>query len=85
MAATRAAELLARDAGQTQAEARAVLIKTAADSNPTVRGEAARILEQMPPLDPGLLRTLLSDATPDVRMYGAGSVLAAQTAAASPR
>jgi HEAT repeat protein len=70
----RAAELLA--AAEPDA-AHAVLAKAASDPNPAVREEATRILETLPPYDVKLLRGLLVDRSPWVRLRVAGALVAA--------
>ena len=77
----RAAEMLACCDKVT---ARAALV-TMLDSA-IVRLEAARILEDKALADPPLIRRLLGDADPWVRMYGAGAALdAASVASAAPK
>jgi HEAT repeat protein len=70
----RAAELLATD---EPAAARAVLARAVTDPNPVVRQDAVRILETLRPYDVKLLRGLLRDQSSWVRLYAAGSLLAA--------
>ncbi|MBE3135696.1 MAG: HEAT repeat domain-containing protein, partial [Acidobacteria bacterium] len=70
----RAAKLLARDEPDA---ARAVLARAVADPNPVVRQDAVRILETLRPYDVKLLRGLLRDKSQWVRLYAAGSLLAA--------
>ena len=57
--------------------ARAVLVRVASDADITARREAARALENLKPADLAVCRRLLADPSDWVRVYAAGSVLAA--------
>jgi tetratricopeptide (TPR) repeat protein len=73
----RAAELLACC---DRAVARSALLGTLDSQNPLERLEAVRILEDKGLADPPLIRRLLGDADPWVRMHAAGAALAAARA-----
>jgi HEAT repeat protein len=62
--------------------ARDVLVKATSDQNPVVRDQASTILESIPPYDLALMRRLLRDSNPIVRVRAAGAIL---KATASPR
>ncbi|HYT66139.1 MAG TPA: HEAT repeat domain-containing protein [Vicinamibacterales bacterium] len=67
--------------------ARRVLNEAAADSNPVIRSEAARIIEETTSLVPDLAdisqaRRLLREADPAIRLHAAGVLLAAARAGA---
>ncbi len=61
-----------------------VLKSAAADANPVVRAEAARILAAMTPVDVPTLRAMLRDTSDSVRLRGAAALFQAGTASAKP-
>jgi HEAT repeat protein len=70
----RAAEAIAAEDPEA---ARAVLLRAAGDPDVTVRREAARVLENLKPVDLAVCRRLLADPSDWVRVYAAGAVFAA--------
>jgi HEAT repeat protein len=67
-----AADLLAT---ADPAAARPVLAGAVKNANPAVRIETARIIEHLAPPDPKLLRQLLADTDPGVRLHAAGGIV----------
>jgi HEAT repeat protein len=78
----RAAELLACC---DPPAARSALLDALASGNPSMREEAARVLEARGLTDARVARRLLGDASDAVRLHGAGAALRASTTDASGR
>lgn len=74
MGRLKAAELLRR---QESARSRSIVVEAVRSPNPAVRNEASRLLESTPPYDLRLLRELLDDESPWVRLHAAGALLSA--------
>lgn len=70
----KAAELLM---GHEAARSRSILVDAVRSPNPAVREAASRLLERLTPPDLRLLRGLLDDASPWVRLHAAGAILIA--------
>lgn len=74
MGRLKAAELLRR---QESARSRSIVVEAVRSPNPAVRNEASRLLESTTPYDLQLLRELLDDESPWVRLRAAGALLSA--------
>jgi HEAT repeat protein len=74
MGRLKAAELLRH---QEPARSRSIVVEAVRSPNPAVRNEASRLLEWTTPYDLKLLRELLDDDSPWVRLHAAGALLSA--------